>query len=92
MRLIGKNYSQKDVCVLDSILPDMIRKSSDSQTKINLLYSAHEHTYDEHIKYLLHDLSETNIQYFVCEEHFTEHSEVFKTFIPYIRRHLVENH
>lgn len=88
--MMGDNCSQKDVELLDSILPDLIHESSGSKTLIHLLYSKQEHTYDEHIIYLIKDLSDAKIQFITYEENFREHGDVFKTFIPLIRNQLVK--
>lgn len=86
--MLGADFSQADVEMLDAIMPSHIRRHRGSQTLIHLLYSKNEHTYAEHIKDLIEDLQNNDIRTMQYIETFDNHNDVFKTFIPLIKQKL----
>lgn len=54
----------------------MIEINANSKTIVNLLYSKAEHTYEDHIVYLIKKLDECNIKHNDQIEDFPEHSMV----------------
>lgn len=72
------------VNIVNRMLPDMIKQSTGSYSRIHLLYSKNEHTYDEHIYYLIKDLKKYNISFDEKVEEFEDHNEVGKYFSPWI--------
>lgn len=86
--MIGEGYSQDDVERVNSMMPQMLQDHANCKSKIHLLYSKNEHTYDEHIQYLIEDLKKYNIIYTEKIEDFTDHNDVGNFFIPYIKNEL----
>lgn len=74
--------------ILDRMLPDIIKRSTGINSKIHLLYSKEEHTYSEHIRYMIQDFHKYNIPYFEQVESFEDHAEVGNYFIPYLKQNL----
>ena len=62
-----------------------IRDHQNANTLIHLLFSKQEHTYAEHIMYLLDDLDKWNISYTTQIEQFGNHNDVGNYFIPFIK-------
>lgn len=83
--MLGSDYSNKDVDFLNSKLSQLIVKKTNSKSIIHLLYSKNEHTYQDHITYLIDDLNSCGIKFTEKIETFNRHSDVGKYFIPYIR-------
>lgn len=50
--MMGTETSDKAQKILDSEMPEMIRKHKNSESHIHLLYSVNEHTYNDDIQYL----------------------------------------
>lgn len=89
--MMGDCYSQNDINKLNEMMPNQIKNFKTSQSIIHLLYSKNEHTYDEHIVYLIEDLKRSDIKYLEIIENFDNHSEVGSYFIQYIKRELSIN-
>lgn len=70
-------------------MSNLLSHYRNSKSIVHLLYSKNEHTYDEHIKYLLDDLNKNNIQYTEKVEKFQNHGEVGIYFIPIIKQFLM---
>lgn len=73
---------------VDEVMPNTLKQYANSKSKIHLLYSKSEYTYNEHIKYLIEDLKKNNIQFDEQIEYFEEHNDVGKHFIPFIKKSL----
>ena len=86
--MLGKDYSQKDYDNLNDVVRQQIEKHKGTETIIHLLYSEKEHTYPEHIQYLLADLNKWSIPYTTQIEEFDNHSDVGQYFIPYIKKEI----
>lgn len=82
--MMGKNADKVEQDILDSVMPDLIDKYKNSKSRIHLLYSKEEHTYNEHIKYMIDDLKKTNIKFEEIVEHFENHNDVGRYFSQYI--------
>ena len=88
--MLGKtDYTQEDVAQVNRIVPSVIESNKNSCSTIHLLYSDKEHTYDEHIKFLLADLERNNIAFTQQVESFTNHADVGTYFIPFIQEQLI---
>ena len=86
--MLGKGYSEKDYSNLNDAVRVQIEKHQGTETIIHLLFSKQEHTYPEHIKYLLEDLEKWNIPYTAQIEPFENHDDVGRYFIPYIKKEI----
>lgn len=86
--MMGESAGMKEQEVLDSIMPAMIKSNAGSKTKIHLMYSKEEHTYQEHIADLIADLDKCGIEHTDKIESFKEHGEVGKFFTPWIKEEL----
>ena len=86
--MLGEGYTQKDFDMLNNMLRDQLKCHKETNTVVNLLYSKHEHTYPEHIVYLIQDLKKNKIPYTEQVELFKEHNEVGNFFKPYIENTL----
>lgn len=74
-KVVGGKPTQEWIDILDQKLEKMIESSKDCKTRIKLIYSTEEHTYPEHIVYLIKKLDECNIQHEDTIETFRDHSE-----------------
>ena len=86
--MMGENAGKKEQEVLDSVMPNILKKHKDSRSHIHILYSKEEHTYEDHIKFMIEDLKKTNIPFTEVVEHFDDHNEVGRYFSPYILKHI----
>lgn len=82
--MMGNIQHDAAVNILNRMLPDMLRQSGGTNCFVHLLYSKNEHTYDEHIRFLIEDLENSNIQFEEKLESFDDHNEVGKYFVPWI--------
>lgn len=82
--MMGNIQHDAAVNILNRMLPDMLRQSGGTNCFVHLLYSKNEHTYDEHIRFLIEDLEKSNIQFEEKLESFDDHNEVGKYFVPWI--------
>lgn len=82
--MMGDMPTNAAVNILDRMLPDMIKQNAGTKSRVHLLYSKEEHTYDEHVKYLIEDLNNNNIAFDEQVESFKDHNEVGKYFSPWI--------
>lgn len=89
-QMMGKEASVKEQCVLDDMLPKQIRNSQNSDSIIHLLYSKKEHTYSEHIKFLIDALEENGITHIDKIENFPNHNDVGRYFSTWIKTELKE--
>lgn len=84
-QMMGEGASDKEQRILDEMLMRQIQNNCNSDTIVHLLYSEKEHTYPEHIKYLISDLEENHITHIDKIENFTNHDDVGKFFSIWIK-------
>ena len=85
--VIGDIKSEK-IKYLDEILYNKINNNKTNNVKIYIHYSENEHTYSEHIKFLLNDLDKNNFNY-ECEKcDYENHSDVSIYFPKYLTKTL----
>lgn len=87
--MMGVSAGTFEQNTLNFRLPEMVEQSVGSHTIIHLLYSKQEHTYNEHIKYMIEDFKKNNIKYDEQVEKFEDHNEVGNFFIPFIKQSLL---
>lgn len=76
------NMNEESIELLNKLLPNRINKAN--ATKIYIHYSSKEHTYVEHIKYLLISLEVNNYEIYEDEQFYEKHQDVslyFPTFL-----------
>lgn len=74
-KVVGGEPTKEWIDILDHKMDGMLESCKNSTTKVKLVYSTEEHTYPEHIVYLIQKLDECNIQHEDTIETFTSHSE-----------------
>lgn len=74
-KVVGGKPTQEWIDILDQKLEKMIESRKGCKTRIKLIYSTGEHTYPEHIVYLIKKLDECNIQHDDRIETFTDHNK-----------------
>lgn len=84
----GQNVDKN---VLDNIIRNLIVSETGHRSKVFVLYSKNEPTYDEEIKDLLHDLYEHHYDVTEKVENFIEHGEVGKYFPSFVKRNITIN-
>lgn len=79
--IVGENICESKINMLNNKLPDLIKSSNNIQKiKFIIHYSKQEHTYEEHIKYLIKDLKNVNANIEEDTESYLEHKDVGKYF------------
>lgn len=86
--MLGDNYSQKDFDKLNDVVRMQIKEHQNTDTMIQLLFSKQEHTYKEHIEFLLADLNKWSVPYTIQIEQFEDHNNVGAYFIPFIKKEI----
>ncbi len=89
--IVGKNVTGDMIGQLDRRLKEKIKNDTMGGTqRVYIHYSDREHTYEEHVKDLLEDLSARGIQ--ICENvgNYTEHTDLRYYFPEYLRQCLEE--
>ena len=61
---------------LNEILPRTIEDSKNNNVKLYIHFSSKEHTYEEHIRYLIDDLKRYKYEHKLEVLEYTNHSEV----------------
>nr|WP_244964430.1 accessory Sec system protein Asp2 [Listeria aquatica] len=61
---------------LNDLLPQKIKGDTSRKTKFHIHYSSEEHTYEDHIKYLLNDLKLAQFEVYENIEKYKKHQEV----------------
>lgn len=90
--MLGENVAPKDIDTLNNKLSNMINESSKSFTgSIYLQFSKKEHTYPEHIFYLIKKLEYHKYNLFIKEESFSNHNDIGKYFPNYLITILKQN-
>ncbi|WP_163654758.1 accessory Sec system protein Asp2 [Listeria sp. PSOL-1] len=85
--MTGGNH-EFSVPYLNRLIKDRILNKESQQTKFYLHYSTVEHTYDEHISFLLEDLKKNGYQVFEDKRDYEKHQEVAIYFPPYLKETL----
>lgn len=78
--IIGNKENEKEIKILNNKLSLLIQKSDLSKIKFIIHYSVNEHTYKEHIIYLLKDLKEKNAIVIENIGEYSNHNDVGKFF------------
>lgn len=89
--MMGDIQNDAAVNIVNRMLPDLVKQSAGGKSHIHLLYSKDEHTYNDHIRYLIEDLKKYNIPFDEKVESFADHNEVGKFFSPWIIEKLKNN-
>lgn len=87
--IVGSITSEK-VEYLNRMLPNKLEKCRENNSKIYLHYSTEEHTYKEHIQYLLEDIKSYGYAYEVDEKDYIDHGKVSLYFPPYLVKTLLK--
>jgi hypothetical protein len=83
--VMGETYTQSDIDVLDAKIQRKINHSGSMHGgKIYLHYSNKEHTFEEHIQYLLADLDKVRFPCFEDRADYSEHNDVAIYFPVYL--------
>ncbi len=89
--ILGEDIRQDQIMKLDHRLRDKIRRDTVGKTQnIYIHYSDQEHTYEEHIKDLLQDLSAQGIRIHTDVGNYKNHEELRYYFPQYLRDCLEE--
>lgn len=83
-KYVMPELNQKSVDYLNSYLSNKLLKAKEDKHYIYLHYSDSEHTYDEHIKYLLEDLKQFGYAYSLDVKQYSDHWDVSKYFPDYL--------
>ncbi|MCK5789118.1 MAG: hypothetical protein KAH32_08965 [Chlamydiia bacterium] len=85
--MMGQAAGEKEEKKLNDVMPQQLKKLAHAESVIYILYSKDEHTYKEHIADLIEDLKKNDIPFTEQVESFTEHGEVGKFFVPFLKNH-----
>ncbi len=80
--MTGNDVNPSDIEMMDNIMPEVLRNCYSKNTKISLVHSVKESTYERDIKYLINDLNTNNFSWKEYECGFANHGDVAKYFIP----------
>lgn len=72
------------VTLMNEYMKTCIKENRNKDTIVHLLYSKKEHTYQQHIIDLIHELKNNNINVIEIECFFEEHNDVGYSFVPYV--------
>lgn len=88
--ILGQDYTESDILFLNNLIKKKIICSSNSSQRIYIHYSDQEHTFNEHIKFLLQDLHDNScsVTHDVC--HYNDHNKVAKYYPDFLIRVLTE--
>lgn len=86
--MMGKNAGQKEVDMLNDIVKAKVRAGSKGSSRIHVLYSKKEMTYERQIIDLLHDLSEFDVPFVDIESDFEKHEMVSEPFVKYVKSYI----
>ncbi len=84
--VLGKSYTHEDVQNLNNIIKNKIVDNEyKNKFRIYLHISNKEHTYNEHVKFLIEDLKQHGYTYSLDVHEYETHDEVSKYFPIYLR-------
>lgn len=84
LKYILGDVNSKNIKYLNDLLPNKIKGINNYKGKIYLHYSTKEHTYEEHVKWLIQDIKEKGIVYEEDISDYTNHSDVSLHFPKYL--------
>ena len=88
--IVGDN-SPENIQYLNNRLRNKIfNEGKKNKPIIYIHYSDEEHTYEEHIKYLIEDLKKAEIKVYEDIGHYPEHSDLYKFFPEYLVKMIKE--
>lgn len=82
--------NDNDISRLNNLLPNLLNKSTQVKSKIHLLHSKQEPTYQRDIKYLIADLNRLGFNWEEIECGFKEHNEVGKYFSSFAKKFITQ--
>lgn len=82
--VLGDNYTNEDIMNLDYRLKSLLKEYSHNKAKLFIHCSDQEHTWEEHIEYLIKDLESLNYQYSLDVKHYKNHDEIVDYFPNYL--------
>lgn len=89
--MMGQDAGDKEAQLLNQMMPRQIEQYKNTTSEIHILYSKQEKTYERQLVDLFSKLKECGIPYIEKEEFFTNHSDVGKYFISYVREFFGSN-
>lgn len=84
------NADEASIDYLNNLLPTQIQLMKEDVPKVYIHYSDQEHTYEEHITFLIEDLTEAKYKISLDICHYKIHQEVSKHFPPFLIQTLTE--
>lgn len=86
----GVKITDAGIAKVDNRLREVIETSDIKPSKVYINYSDKEHTYGEHIKFMLEDLHKAGIEVVEQVEHYPNHGDLIKTYPTFLRTVLKE--
>lgn len=86
--IISENYADGNIEELDKHLEKKIENNHLKKQKVYLHFSSKEHTYEEHIRYLIEKLQEYSYEVYLDEKDYTDHNDVSLFYPDFLRRRL----
>lgn len=74
--IVGKANVQENIQMLNCVLKNTLNENNNKKSKYIIHFSKKEHTYNEHIKYLLEDLYKNRYNVVEDQDSYLNHSEV----------------
>lgn len=90
LKYIAGNCEKDSIEKLDSILCNQIKINRDKNSDIYLHCSKNEHTYENHVKYLIEELIRNNINIYLDFKYYEEHSQVSIYYPLYLKDILIK--
>ena len=84
--VLGEQWSMNDIDNLNSKLRSKLSENRDNNNRIHVHISDREHTYREHVKDMLTDLSEFGYLFDTEILHYMDHGEIVKYFPSYLKK------
>lgn len=78
------NVNDENISFLNNYLRNKLKEASGEKHLVYLHYSDSEHTYNEHVKYLLEDLKLFNYKIKTECKHYTDHWDVSNFFPDFL--------
>jgi hypothetical protein len=86
--IVGKNVTKENLDLLNNILLNKVIQCSKNDNEIYLHFSNKEHTYENHVKYLISDLESNNYSFHLDVADYPNHSDVSLYFPKYLLKTL----
>lgn len=84
--ILGSEVKQTDIDMLNSILSNRISEEAGCKTKVFLHYSKAEHTYTEHVKFMLEALEQYGYDVETDEKDYKNHVDVALHFPQFMKK------